>query len=150
MLRLKDGETQVLAGLIQKDDSSTVNKLPGFGDIPLIGRLFSNDYNKKQKTDLVLLITPHVVRNVSRPDNVSSQFASGTDSAIGSAPKTKQLLPVVVKVVPATSVKQADLPSGELVPALVPPLSNFKPASPLGVTKQESKTDQSAAATVAQ
>ncbi len=150
VLRLKDGETQVLAGLIQKDDSSTVNKLPGFGDIPLIGRLFSNDYNKKQKTDLVLLITPHVVRNVSRPDNVSSQFASGTDSAIGSAPKTKQLLPVVVKVVPATSVKQADLPSGELVPALVPPLSNFKPASPLGVTKQESKTDQSAAATVAQ
>jgi general secretion pathway protein D len=146
VLRLKDGETQVLAGLIQKDDSSTVNKLPGFGNIPLFGRLFSNDNSNKQKTDLVLLITPHVVRNVTRPDKMATQFASGTDSAIGSAPKAKQMLPVVVKVVPATPVKSNDVVSSEPVTLS----NNFKPVNPLEASKQESKLDQSSAATVAQ
>ncbi len=144
VLRLKDGETQVLAGLIQNDDSSSVNKLPGLGDIPLFGRLFANDNSNKQKTDLVLLITPHVVRNVTRPDKMATQFASGTDNAIGSAPKSKQpMLPVVVKVMPVTSAKQSEQLTGEMVPATVPPLSNFKPAAPLDTTKKELKTDQS-------
>jgi general secretion pathway protein D len=149
VLRLKDGETQVLAGLIQNDDTSSVNKLPGLGDIPLIGRLFSNDNSNKQKTDLVLLITPHVVRNVTRPDKMATQFASGTDNAIGSAPKAKPtLLPVVVKVVPVTPAKPAEQPAGEMLPAAVLPLSNFKPATPAETTMKELKSDQPAATSV--
>jgi general secretion pathway protein D len=145
VLRLKDGETQVLAGLIQNDDTSSVNKLPGLGDIPLFGRLFSNNNSNKQKTDLVLLITPHVVRNVSRPDKMATQFASGTDSAIGSAPKQKRsMLPVVVNVEPATPIKPAELPSGESAPASVPVLNNSKPAAPVESSKQDPKTDKSA------
>ena len=121
VLRLKDGETQVLAGLIQNDVSSTVNKVPGFGDVPLIGRLFSNDSDNKQKTDLVLLITPHVVRNMTRPDELSNQFASGTDSDIGSAPKTTlPFVPVQVDVVPVTPVKPVDAtpPAVPVVPVV--------------------------------
>ena len=85
-LRLKDGETQILAGLIQNNETSAVNKLPGLGDIPLLGRLFSNDNHDKSKTELVLLITPHIVRNVTRPDAIYSEFPSGTESAVGSTP----------------------------------------------------------------
>ncbi|MBU1424268.1 MAG: general secretion pathway protein GspD [Gammaproteobacteria bacterium] len=120
VLRLKDGETQVLAGLIQNDASSSVNKVPGFGDVPLIGRLFSSDSDNKQKTDLVLLITPHVVRNMTRPDELSNQFASGTDSNIGSAPRaTPPLVPVQVEVVPASPAQpvQAMPPVSSTVPA---------------------------------
>ncbi len=145
VLRLKDGETQVLAGLIQNDITSTVNKIPGLGEIPLIGRLFSNDNSNKKKTDLVLLITPHVVRNVTRPDELSNQFASGTDNAIGSAPKkTPYLLPVEINIVPAPAVKPVDLPANEPAPTPVPPVSSVQPASPVELTKQELKPDLSA------
>lgn len=86
-LRLKDGETQILAGLIQNNETSAVNKVPGLGDLPLLGRLFSNDNHDKSKTELVLLITPHIVRNITRPDAIYSEFPSGTESAIGSTPR---------------------------------------------------------------
>lgn len=88
-LRLKDGETQILAGLIQNNETSAVNKLPGLGDVPLLGRLFSNDNHDKSKTELVLLITPHIVRNVARPDAIYSEFPSGTGNAVGSTPWVK-------------------------------------------------------------
>ncbi len=94
-LRLKDGETQILAGLLQNNETAAVNKVPGLGDLPLLGRLFSNDNHDKSKTELVLLITPHIVRNVTRPNAIYSEFASGTDSAVGSATAvTPSLAPV--------------------------------------------------------
>ncbi len=130
VLRLKDGETQVLAGLLQNSDSSSVNKVPGLGDVPLFGRLFSNDSGNKQKTDLVLLITPHVVRNVTRPDELSNQFASGTDSAIGSAPKlTSAALPIQVDVVPVAPVKPVAPAAAPVTP--VEPVSSVKAADTL-------------------
>lgn len=111
VLRLKDGETQVLAGLIQNNATSTVNKVPGFGDLPLFGRLFSNENSNKQKTDLVLLITPHIVRNTVRPDKMNSQFASGTDSVMGNPKKTAQpVVPVEVNVLPVTAPTKPDQP----------------------------------------
>jgi general secretion pathway protein D len=50
MLQLADGETQVLMGLIRDDDRASANKVPGLGDIPILGRLFSSDLNDRQKT----------------------------------------------------------------------------------------------------
>ena len=148
VLRLKDGETQVLAGLIQNNASSTVNKVPGLGDLPLFGRLFSNDNSNKQKTDLVLLITPHIVRNMVRPGNLASQFASGTDSAMGSPKKTAQpVLPVEVNVSPVTnSTKQADMPAKEFSPTPLLPSGNVKQDSAPGIATQESKPDHPVAA----
>lgn len=99
-LRLKDGETQILAGLIQNNETSSVNKVPGLGDLPLLGHLFSNDNHDKTKTELVLLITPRIVRNVTRPDATYSEFPSGTESVIGSVPR---VTPAIVQVIPATS-----------------------------------------------
>jgi general secretion pathway protein D len=87
VLRLKDGETQVLAGLIQDDDTSTATKLPGLAELPVLGRLFftSNNVNHA-KTEVILLITPHVVRNIARPEFGVSEFLSGTDAAVGAPP----------------------------------------------------------------
>ena len=82
-LRLRDGETQVLAGLIQNNESSTLGKLPGFGDIPLLGALFSNNNADKTKTELVLLITPRIVRNITRPDAQDNEFQAGTENSLG-------------------------------------------------------------------
>jgi len=85
-LRLRDGETQVLAGLINNEDRQTMAKLPGMAELPLLGRLFRNNDQTVAKTEIVLLVTPRVLRNVRRPDTVESQFASGTESVPGRVP----------------------------------------------------------------
>ena len=94
-LRLHDGETQVLAGLINDEERSSANHLPGIGDIPLLGRLFSSQRDSSNKTEIVLLITPHILRNLVRPDVAEPALPSGTDSAVG-------ILPLTLK--PATSL----------------------------------------------
>jgi general secretion pathway protein D len=86
VLRLHDGETQVLAGLIQDEERRTANGLPGVSDLPVIGRLFSSNLDTRGKTEIVLLITPRVVRNLSRSENVKAEFYSGTESSIGAPP----------------------------------------------------------------
>jgi general secretion pathway protein D len=85
VLRLKDGETQVLAGLINDEDRRSANRVPGFAELPVLGRLFSENDDTVNKTEVVLLITPHVVRNVERPGVRLEQFSSGTESEVGGA-----------------------------------------------------------------
>lgn len=88
LLRLKDGETQILAGLIKDQDDITENKVPGLGDIPFVGRLFNNQTQQKDKTDLILSITPHVIRNRPSQSAESADIMLGPESAQGRLPTT--------------------------------------------------------------
>lgn len=88
VLRLKDGENQVLAGLINDEDRRSGNKIPALGDLPIIGRLFGSTLNDNQKTEIVLSITPHLIRNIQRPEATLSEFRSGTDSNFSMRPDT--------------------------------------------------------------
>lgn len=83
VLRLRNGETQVLAGLISDEERNSANKLPGLGDIPLLGRLFSSQRNNNSKTEIVLLITPRIVRNLNRPLAASVSVPAGSESSVG-------------------------------------------------------------------
>lgn len=82
-LRLNDGETQVLAGLINDEDRRTATGIPGLSAMPLIGRLFGVTQDNHTKTEVVLLITPRIVRNLSLPDAAFTRLASGTDASPG-------------------------------------------------------------------
>ncbi len=84
-LRLRDGETQMLAGLISDDDRKTVDGLPYAVQTPILKRLFANS-ETRAKTEVVLMITPRIVRNVTRPETVPAQFFSGTEANIGAPP----------------------------------------------------------------
>ena len=88
VLRLKDGETQVLAGLISDEDRTDANRVPGLGDLPILGRLFSSQKDDRQKTEIVLSITPHLIRNINRPNAATSEFWSGTESSLRTQPLT--------------------------------------------------------------
>lgn len=88
VLRLKNGETQVLAGLINEQERNASLRIPGLGDIPAVGRLFSSNKDTNSRTEIVLLITPRIVRNLSRPEVSVAGFAAGTDSAVGLPPLT--------------------------------------------------------------
>ena len=86
VLRLKDGENQVLAGLINDEDRRSARKIPGLGDLPILGRLFGSTADDHQKTEIVLSITPHLIRNIERPDAGRLEFTSGTESSLRSRP----------------------------------------------------------------
>ena len=85
-LRLRDGETQALAGLINDEDRASANKVPGLGDIPVLGHLFSSRLNSGSKTEIVLLITPRIVKNLIQPDAAAMEFSSGTETFVGAPP----------------------------------------------------------------
>src|SRR5579859_1928271 len=81
-LRLKNGETDVLAGLIGSTERTSGNKLPGLGELPVLGRLFGATTDDDEKTEIVLAITPHLVRNLQRPDAANAVFNSGTETSL--------------------------------------------------------------------
>jgi general secretion pathway protein D len=80
VLRLKDGETQILGGLINDTERNSAQRVPGLGDLPVIGRLFSSQKDDNQKTELVLSITPRLVRGLVPPTHVPTEFWSGTEN----------------------------------------------------------------------
>lgn len=83
VLRLRDGENQVLAGLLSNDERSSSNKVPGLGELPIAGRLFGSQLDEDNKTEIILSITPRIVRNIRRPGGSVLEYDSGTEAAIG-------------------------------------------------------------------
>ncbi len=82
-LRLRDGETQVLAGLISDEDRRSAERVPGLGDLPIAGRLFSSTRDTTNRSEIVLLITPRLQRTLARPEAGSVEFAAGTEAQTG-------------------------------------------------------------------
>jgi len=89
-LRLKDGENQVLAGLINDEDRRTASKVPALGELPVAGRLFGSTLSDGKKSEIVLSITPRLIRNIQRPPTAEAEFFSGTDSSARSRPAAGQ------------------------------------------------------------
>lgn len=87
LLRLKNNETQILAGLISDNERKNASRVPGIGDIPILGRLFANQEDSKNKTEIVLAITPRILGNIVRPSAEVTEYWSGTDSVITDRPK---------------------------------------------------------------
>ncbi|WP_429574097.1 secretin N-terminal domain-containing protein [Paraburkholderia sp. UCT70] len=78
-LRLRDGESQILGGLISDGDRTTADKVPGLGQLPVLGRLFSDHNGDHVKTEIVMQITPHIVRPQLSADADTQELWSGTD-----------------------------------------------------------------------
>ena len=81
-LRLKDGETQVLAGLISDEDRDSAKKIPALGDLPMFGKLFGTSRDQSKKTEIILSITPRLVRNQVARGSADLEFLSGPESRI--------------------------------------------------------------------
>ncbi len=113
-LRLHDGETQILAGLIDDQDRKTINKIPGIGDIPLLGKLFSNQSDNKSKTEIILSITPHIIRPRKNYEAHEADIWTGADGQAG-------------RVAPAANMINGGTPF--MVPR--------PPAQPVSTTKEE-------------
>ena len=138
VLRLRDGETQVLAGLINDEERSSANRLPGLGDIPAIGRLFSSTRDNNSKTEIVLLITPRIVRNVARPDSNAFNEPAGSEASVGApplqlkstAPRTLSLSGGGGGAAPRATAPSAPRPAEAPAAAQAPAATDETPAEP--------------------
>ena len=91
-IRLKDGETNFLAGLIRTDESSSESGVAGLAEIPIIGRLFSSKRTNGSRTDIILTLTPHIIRNAEITEEDLLLIWVGTESNItfrGSSPRVE-------------------------------------------------------------
>lgn len=69
-IRIKDGETLVLAGLIKETETQTVKKMPILSDLPFIGVFFRGNSSSKTREELVIVVTPHIVKD---GDNITGE-----------------------------------------------------------------------------
>ncbi len=81
-IRLRDGETNFLAGLYRTDKSNARETIPFIGDIPILGRIFSKVKTDNQTTDLVLTLTPHIIRIPDITEEDLTPVYVGTDANI--------------------------------------------------------------------
>ncbi|SMC50023.1 general secretion pathway protein D [Desulfocicer vacuolatum DSM 3385] len=86
VLTINDGDTVILGGLIQDEDRETVKKIPLLGDIPAMGRLFSNRSNENVETDILMTITPVVIRSQEMPGKEVTSFWSGSEKKSSNVP----------------------------------------------------------------
>jgi general secretion pathway protein D len=82
LLQLKDGETQILGGLLQQQSDQSQTKIPGAGDVPLLGRLFGTTRDSWNKKELLLAITPHIIRNIPTGEADLVEMWTGTDAKL--------------------------------------------------------------------
>lgn len=103
-----NGETQMLAGLIKQDESDGNRGTPLLSDIPLLGRLFSSHSERKQRSEVVLLITPTIERNLDLPGSHISTIEMGSDDLTGESIQLRDL-------------QHTDSGTGFSAPELAPP-----------------------------
>ena len=81
-MQLEDGETAIIGGLIRDEERDTIVSIPGLGRIPTIGNLFRNRDGQGTRTDIILTLTPRVVRPRDIPSLAETEFYSGTGSRV--------------------------------------------------------------------
>lgn len=127
VLRLKDGETQILGGLINDEDRNSASKLPGLGQLPLLGRLFSTHKDDKRKTEIVLSITPHIIGAGRVAEARKTEYWSGTEASLRGNPlMMRQLGTVAVDAAaPGAPARGMAIPRAAAVaPTSAPPTAS--------------------------
>ncbi len=120
-IRLKDGETNLLAGLIRDEERKSIQGTPGLSDIPVLGKLFAANKTETIETDIILVLTPHIVRVLDLTENDLRPFRVGRGEGGGTT--TTVDLPAATagpeQVEPQGPATQAP-PGAPQVPAGVP------------------------------
>ena len=81
MIRLRDGETNILAGLISDEERTSVVGLPGLASVPVLGRIFARNRKETSETDIVMTLTPRIVRRTPLSEEDLRSFAVGGESS---------------------------------------------------------------------
>ena len=127
-LRLRDGESNLLAGLLREEDRTTLRGFPGMTKVPLLRRLFGDTDEAVRQTDIVMLLTPRVVRGHGLTQSDVSPIHIGTQTNFGLTGPPPLIAPQPEAGVPDTPEPDAADPvTPEPTPAVEPPQG---PATP--------------------
>lgn len=140
VLRVRDGETSVLAGLIQKEDRRSNTGVPGLNELPFVSKLFGAGQDSDSKTEIVLLITPRILRNIELPGVGLQEFGAGTENAVGAAPiQLGQSIDATQQTTPTApaGIAPSRLPSPAAPPASVPTGDPSMPQPPVPVSRTQ-------------
>jgi pilus assembly protein CpaC len=138
-IELRDGQSFALAGLLDNNETQTLSKVPGLGDIPILGNLFRSKSFQKSESELMFIVTAQIVKPVNRDDlprlpNVENMK---NGSLLGAEPKSGGLTgPTGFSLKPGDDVGQSE-PSNSATPAgptketkVVPPSTAPKTGTP--------------------
>ena len=121
-IRLKDGETNILAGLIRDDERTVLHGVPGLSDLPVVGRLFGRNQRQTKETDIVITMTPHIVRVLDLTEEDLRAFRMARDSnSTGGIPADLPL--------PAPNIPRDPVPTAEPIVQPGVPLSGLPTTS---------------------
>lgn len=129
VIRLRDGETNILAGLIRDSERRALAGLPGLSSVPLLGKVFSRNQVEGQETDIVMTLTPRVVRRTELTERDLRSFSVGTGEAsplLYEAPA----LPSGGERAPSDKERQPGT-SGPIRPPTPAPAPSPSPGSPI-------------------
>jgi general secretion pathway protein D len=127
VIRLRDGETNLLAGLIRDDERRVAEGIPGLSDLPIVGRLFANNRRETLATDIVLTLTPHIVRVLELSEDDLRPFRVGR-GADGTGVID---LPISLPPPPGQPPPQVPTPQPEAPPPGLPaPVAPIQPPAP--------------------
>ena len=120
VIRLKDGETNMLAGLIRDDERNILEGIPGLSDLPVLGRVFSRNRKETRETDIILTLTPHIVRVLDISEADLQPFRLRREG--GTAPPL-ELPTAPAQIVPPDDTQQPPPPAGPrpVLPITPPP-----------------------------
>src|SRR5207244_5588674 len=132
-LRLRDGESNLLAGLLQTRDVNNVQGFPGAIKVPILKQLFSGNQINSDQTDIVMLLTPHIVRTQEiteenlKPIYIGSQGAAGAGLAVGGPPpliapppEPQAAAPTAIVTTPTPGTAVVTLPPSTPIPGMLP------------------------------
>jgi len=131
VIRLKDGETNMLAGLIRDDERNTLDGVPGLTDLPIVGRLFGRNRKETQQTDIILTLTPHVVRVLDLHESDLLPFRLGREGGpgVGLVPQLQVPEPPADQT-PGQQPSQPQPPAQPQGPRPIVPILPPPPATP--------------------
>jgi general secretion pathway protein D len=135
-LNIRDAETVVLAGLIAEEDRKTRESVPGVDDIPLIGDALSNTDTDKVTTEVILVVTPHIVRKLIPPQLAKQTMWSGTAQHYA----TKRQFPINQRG--STSLYNDGGAGLSSAADLTPSSSNEQTADAKNVDQESAESDQ--------
>src|SRR5262245_12023301 len=142
VIRLRDGETNLLAGLIRDDERRILSGIPGLSDLPLVGHMFARSHRETLETDIVLTLTPRIVRVLDLSEDDLRPFRVGRD---GDGANFGITLPLPVGVEPTEPGQRPPQPGqpppqqpqpgqprppGQQAPADAPPAAPIQPPKP--------------------
>jgi len=123
VIRLRDGETNILAGLISDSERTSYSGLPGLASLPVLGKVFAHNRKEIQETDIVMTLTPHIVRKTKFSEEDLRSFSLGSE--------TSPLLFEVPGIPPITTPRPEATPSPRIEPIRPPsPIPTPTPTPP--------------------